>query len=88
MTDETKPSDDNAPGTPKLDPSNPPGQSLSERAATLVASVEHAMRHNAPITLDMLTEMKALLGYRAKAPIEGTGGPSGETGSHPVGASA
>lgn len=40
----------------------PEPPSLSERAATLVADMERAMEHNAPVTTDMLREMKALLG--------------------------
>jgi hypothetical protein len=40
----------------------PEAPSLTERAATLVADMERAMAHNAPVTTDMLREMKALLG--------------------------
>lgn len=36
--------------------------SLTERAHALVASMEHAMAHNAPVARDMLAEVKALLG--------------------------
>jgi hypothetical protein len=36
--------------------------SLSERAKALVASMEHAVKHNAPITREMMSELRDLLG--------------------------
>lgn len=35
--------------------------SREERAHALVATMEHAVRHNAPVTLEMLREMRELL---------------------------
>lgn len=45
---------------------NAPGTSLTERAHVLVAQMEHNMAHNAPISLEMLREVKALLGLSAE----------------------
>lgn len=42
----------------------PEEPSIAERVNALVESVEAAMAHNAPISLEILTEMKALLGHR------------------------
>ncbi|MCS3725489.1 hypothetical protein [Bradyrhizobium betae] len=41
---------------------NVPGTSLSERARELVSSLEHSMKHNAPVSNEQLRELKALLG--------------------------
>lgn len=38
-----------------------PPPSREERVAALVSGVEHAMANNAPMTQDMLAELKALL---------------------------
>lgn len=39
----------------------PTPPSRDERVSALIADVEHAMAHNAPMTPAILTEMKALL---------------------------
>ena len=36
--------------------------SMEERAARLVADMEHAMAHNSPISIAMMNEARALLG--------------------------
>ncbi len=51
-----------------------PAPSLGERITALVAAMEHAMAHNAPVTIAMLAEMKDLLGIK-EAPAEA---PQGE----------
>lgn len=38
--------------------------SIGERVNALVAGVQHAMDHNAPMTVELFQEMKALLGHR------------------------
>lgn len=38
-----------------------PAPSLRARVEAMIASFEHAMAHNAPVTPAMMTEMKALL---------------------------
>ena len=45
----------------------PPAPSREERSAALVASMEHAMKHSAALTVDMLTEMRDLLGVAVSA---------------------
>jgi uncharacterized protein (DUF1778 family) len=37
--------------------------SLQERARNLMASMEHAVKHNAPITREMMSELRDLLGF-------------------------
>ncbi|MDI1265606.1 MAG: hypothetical protein PS018_20355 [bacterium] len=39
----------------------PPPPSREQRAATLIADVEHAMQNNGPMTAAMLAEMRSLL---------------------------
>jgi len=75
MTDETKASDAPAAEMPAAavaidEPMEkakangyvePPAPSRDQRVNALIAEVEHAMAHNAPLTVAMLAEMKALL---------------------------
>lgn len=42
----------------------PEPPTISERVATLVDAVQHAMDHNAPMSREHFEEMKALLGHR------------------------
>lgn len=51
----------------------PKKASLADRAVALLAAMEHATKHNAPVTLHMLNEMRALLGIEAKPEDDGDG---------------
>lgn len=42
------------------------GPNREERARILIADMEHAVAHNAPITIAMLREMRKLLGVEAR----------------------
>jgi hypothetical protein len=43
---------------------DPEPPTRDERIMTVVADLEHAIRHNAPVTLAMLAEIKDLLGVQ------------------------
>lgn len=45
----------------------PPAPSIRDRVDALVAGVEAAMSHNAPISAEYFNEMKELLGFRGVA---------------------
>jgi hypothetical protein len=49
-------------------PEAAPAPSLSDRAAAVIAQMEHNMRHNAPVSLELLREVKALLGGKDGGP--------------------
>jgi hypothetical protein len=51
----------------------PPESSKQDRAKALVHHVEHAMKHNSPISLHMLHELKALLGGEDEGKTEAVG---------------
>jgi|HubBroStandDraft_6_1064221.scaffolds.fasta_scaffold3306531_2 hypothetical protein len=40
------------------------GPSMTERAQAAVHDLEHACRHNAPVSVAMIAEIKALLGVK------------------------
>jgi hypothetical protein len=51
-----------------------PEPTREERGHALVAAMEHAVKHNAPVTLDMLREMRDLLDV--PAPSEAPAAPA------------
>lgn len=56
MTDEVTAAEVTAPTA------DPAAVSLTERAQALVAQMEHNMANNAPISMELIREVKALLG--------------------------
>lgn len=57
---------DRAKASGYVEPAQP---SISERVTALVAGVQHAMDHNAPISREYFAEMKELLGFRNAEPV-------------------
>ncbi len=45
-------------------------ETLDDRVAALIASLEHAAKHNSPITAQHLAEVRALFGVEEKRAAE------------------
>lgn len=72
MTDTPAPIDETTPLPDNHDPmataiaggyKEPPEPTLAERVNTFIASLEHAVRHNGPVSVAMIAEAKDLLGW-------------------------
>jgi hypothetical protein len=49
----------------------PEAPTKEDRIADLIAGLEHAMKHNAPVSLHLLREAKSLLGVEDPEPATG-----------------
>jgi len=55
----------------------PEAPSHEDRVAAVVADLEHAMKHNGPVTIAVLAEVKDLLGVKDEVAPEGDAGTAG-----------